>query len=126
MREIKFRAWNEADHRYYYFINGRYFNATGITAYRWRFQWEHVEQFTGLLDKNGKKIYEGDITQTVCGDGARLSKFVIEWDEANCRFVKHRHDGEIYDLDSIGVALHEIIGNVHENPELWRPHNDTT
>lgn len=119
-REIKFRAWDGKRMTIDFCIK------SGGDVFQPHYdrppsleRWD-VMQFTGLHDKNGKEIYEGDITQTVCGDGVRLSKFIIEWDEANCRFVKHRHDGEVFDLDSLSVALHEIIGNIYETPSLLK------
>ena len=77
-------------------------------------------QYTGLKDKNGKKIYEGDILD--CKD--RL--VYIEWhNEAGCfdaKFIRY-----IRDISSNGCTNQEfkyrstVIGNIYENPELLNP-----
>lgn len=72
-------------------------------------------QFTGMLDKNGQEIYEGDIVQTVCDNGDRLSIFKIYY--GDCQFMKLREDGQVFGLESNQRHL-QVIGNIFENPEL--------
>ena len=85
---------------------------------------ETVGQFTGLTDKNGKKIFEGDIVDAsnewwnACGPAGHSSPFIkVEWDENFCGFTPFAN----YDCDC-GVYINagncEIIGNIHDNPEL--------
>lgn len=62
-------------------------------------------QFTGLLDKNGKEIYEGDI---VSSEG--WNNQVVEWKEGMQPYFQYYQDSE--DM--------EIIGNIYENPELLK------
>ena len=83
---------------------------------------ETVGQYTGLTDKNGKKIFEGDIVKTKYG---RLC--VVEWLSTQC-FCGF--DLTVYDFDFNsntkapgGWDLYfpenlEIVGNIHDNPEL--------
>ena len=82
-------------------------------------------QFTGLLDKNGKEIYEGDICQCEIADDYeleyRVEKVTITFAYgAFCPiFMAYR---EFCDFDDkpLRYRKFEIIGNIHENPELLR------
>lgn len=76
---------------------------------------ETVGQFTGLTDKNGRKIFEGD----VCLDSTGWV-FVVIWDSDNGRFLG-RHSkprGDTYICYVGRVPAVEIIGNRWDNPEL--------
>ena len=83
---------------------------------------ETAGQFTGLTDKNGKKIFEGDIVKTDSKDTFMVygKPYVVEFDdEYECGFVmrwkKVEHlFGDIWNKSEIL----EIIGNIHDNPEL--------
>ena len=67
-----------------------------------------LEQCTGLKDKNGKLIYEGDIVLV------EDNKCPIEWESENARYNVVGY-GEIAYLNYNDI---EVIGNIHENPEL--------
>lgn len=69
-----------------------------------------IGQYTGLTDKNGKRIYEGDIVLD-CGEPCVIMFEDCCWKE----FYKGDYWSFIYD-DSIV----EIIGNIHDNPELMQ------
>ena len=77
-----------------------------------------IGQFTGLYDKNGKEIYEGDIV--------RCNEFVYEVVYERKRFASFalRRDKDMYD-HYFGEAMEcdacEVIGNIHDNPELVNP-----
>lgn len=72
---------------------------------------ETVGQFTGLTDKNGTKIFEGDVIR-VGGD-----VYFCYWDDGNCEFgIRNKKE-------SMGIAFVicpclEVIGNIHDKPEL--------
>lgn len=81
-----------------------------------------IEQTTGLTDKNGTEIYEGNI----CSFTSKTGKYVgaVKWTgnlaSFGLRMVKNNFRYTFSDLDTMGVNLDtlEVIGNIHENPEL--------
>ena len=100
------RLW----HRETYMID----DGTNATSMSWI-----PMQFTGLLDKNGKEIYEGDIVKL------RNRNCKVYW--ADCGFALIREkDNQVWEwngnlkgyCDGLWGGPPEIIGNVYENPEL--------
>ncbi len=73
---------------------------------------ETVGQYIGLDDVHGKRIFEGDILRALNG-----SLFVVEWDNAHSRFIGYTVEGH-YEVQIDNVSYKEIIGNIHDNPEL--------
>ena len=69
-----------------------------------------VGQFTGLYDKKGKEIYEGDIIQFPDGDIVD-----VEYSDSECSFI-----GGIERLGVLPTDKATILGNVHDNPELLK------
>lgn len=137
MKELKFRVWIERYKKYmpislidFEPISGKIVSVEVIaTGGDWaKFYPEEVilEQYTGLKDKNGKEIYEGDIISEqidagMTGIDGKYS-YVVKWSEYFCSFIVQTIKtptgeflrDEIYQLN----MSREVIGNIHENPEL--------
>ena len=78
---------------------------------------ETVGQYTGLTDKNGKKIFEGDIVKSGTYKFTEELIFTVVFDEF-CRYVIVSNYG-IYLLARNHEDV-EVIGNIHDNPELLK------
>ena len=76
---------------------------------------ESVGQYTGLTDKNGKKIFEGDIVKTSHGGSTYYAK--IEWDDGSFWVTNHDIQMPSY-ISEVSKTYLEVIGNIHDNPEL--------
>lgn len=77
-----------------------------------------VGQFTGLYDKDGQEIYEGDIVMTSI---SKESIGVVEWNYKQAAFVVHMKDSNQWYYLYEG---YKIIGNIHENAELLKADNN--
>ena len=79
---------------------------------------ETVGQFTGLTDKAGKKIFEGDICRNT-----RTGEIVsVKWHGTMAGYVwsRRKENSHLYDFGELFRAYDkfEVIGNIHDNPEL--------
>ena len=117
-REIKFRAWDvakkvmiydycELDHLYltfsaYDLTNDAYVKITSVM------------QFTGLHDKNGKEIYEGDVLRFFF-DGKEFHTCPVSWRAEMASYFLGEYVPE--DMWVEGTE-YEVIGNIHENGDL--------
>ena len=70
-------------------------------------------QYTGLTDKNDKKIWEYDIVELTDAEGY----FTCKWEEDAARFVMNG-DGLTVDFDNYWSYQTEVAGNIFDNPEL--------
>ena len=79
-----------------------------------------IMQSTGLRDKNGKEIFEGDIL--ACKTDDEVINLNVFWDEEHALFMfeskKYNEQEPLAELVENNTYPFEIIGNVHENPEL--------
>lgn len=84
---------------------------------------ETVGQFTGMIDKNGKQIFEGDIVKD---HGGIVYPVVFELTGFHLKYAPPHSHGFHYDLLPLCNYWHahgaiiEVIGNIHDNPELLK------
>lgn len=147
-REIKFRAWDT--HRKQ-MVSNSYEHATGYADTKFHISLtiegkifeksvydnvlpEQVDkkrfilmQFTGLLDKNGKEIYDGDILnypdKIVSSNDPKHRFRLVKWVEEEGKFTNAYIDGNtktsgLTFCTGNSIKHFEIIGNIYENPEL--------
>jgi uncharacterized phage protein (TIGR01671 family) len=116
MREIKFRAW-EKNLKEIITVDNIDFEKKMInTESAWRlFDEVELMQYTGLKDKNGKEIYEGDIVNSWASiNDVYLREVVVDDNEPSLTFKP----GTGYTLCKNNEHLFDVIGNIYENPEL--------
>lgn len=140
MRSIKFRAWDGKNFvtEDFYVMDGQAYTLEddggcsdpdccgGANYFMQDKKWK-LQQFTGLHDKNGKEIYEGDIVaisvnskEELCDDGSGIGTVV--WDEKKFTWT-WKYNLEICPWNKNVVEWAEkslIIGNIYENPELLK------
>ena len=83
---------------------------------------ETVSEFSGLTDKNGKKIFEGDICQIKGISYIDETPFIVEWNnEYSGWYWKNLDFGSATDAITPEIAeMSKVIGNIHDNPELLK------
>jgi len=118
-REVKFRAWDGEKMIDWLTLSQSAWNRDMSILYRVMVSHRpdyDLMQYTGLKDKNGKEIYEGDIVNGASFNGSYAHGEVVWWTGGWCIQPIPDIEGivELY----INVSTYEVIGNVYENKEL--------
>lgn len=121
MRTIKFRGYNRKNGQWltgFYLQNrGAHFVcpdefADGKSLDDYEVASGTVGQFTGLHDKNGREIYEGDIIT----HGSKTITYTVVWNDTGLR-AKQNNSSSYAGL-TYWQGCTEVLGNIHDNPEL--------
>ena len=119
MREIKFRLWDKRSNNFEYWGNiekGTFKSVPAINGVGIDKNCNESEQYTGLKDKNGVEIYEGDNTS----DGKRIFEIrkidggfcICPFNDGDWRFYESVHDMQVKGWLTESC---EVIGNIHES-----------
>lgn len=124
MRELKFRVW-DTELKQFTSPNVHHLTKTNDIL---EIELDHsirkisgedrfeIQQYTGLKDKNGVEIYEGDIISIKFFNCDSITYKVI-WDQLNAAFLGLTKKGSMSGIYGVGSNV-EVIGNIFENPEL--------
>ena len=108
MREIKFRAWDSLQKKMYSWEE--------LKANKFCSAWDLLYfphdnkillEYTGLKDKNGEEIYEGDILEH---NYDTKIKSIVKWD---------KNEASFHPINNFIAAKRKVIGNIYENPNLF-------
>jgi len=122
MREIKFRAWDKDEKKM------RIFHVDNAIETGWHYHYlledesVKLQQYTGLKDKNGKEIYEGDIVEYkenwLESESGIDERFIheVSWEVESFVLKNHGLLSELRDLKN----KIKVIGNIYENKDLLK------
>jgi uncharacterized phage protein (TIGR01671 family) len=125
LRESKFRAWDKEEKRFWYFTLQEVLER----RLTYRGSWDEKilrgekTQYTGLKDKNGKEIYEGDILNETISKSGILKNVIVyghagfehQWLVERAANIRGKKQEPMFRNTSI---VFEVIGNIYEDPEL--------
>lgn len=119
MREIKFRIWHEETKRFYYLYLSEVIGLERVLSIPAN---SILQQYTGLRDKSGKEVFEGDLIQynrQSSYDGVSLE---AKWSSDRWGWVFVSKSGDFfaneYTPEGDRFNFIEVVGNIFENPEL--------
>lgn len=114
-KDIKFRAWDAEENKFWYFTLQEILERRMSYRGSWDDKILRCEktQYIGLNDKNGKEIYEGDILKDEFD-----RKFYVYWVSNEARFAIRQKNRKSEYFMVINHLKIEVIGNIYENPDL--------
>ncbi|EJV42126.1 hypothetical protein IEK_05792 [Bacillus toyonensis] len=135
MREIKFRAWDEVEDKMIPFnklwleMEDGYGGVREFDSSTGKYEECTSEfvlmQYTGIKDKNGKEIYEGDVLDLSLDENSVIRCEIVYESPSFCRKWHNKNTIRLRQREIEPMAwnthiLYEIIGNIYENPELLK------
>lgn len=120
MREIKFRAWYNGQ---MHDVTGYWWEEMGYNSHDLNEGFDHpLMQFTGLKDKNGVEIYEGDIVEHRNFIKELLGIYEVQWGQFGFTLFDPTSPNTLSHY--ISPDLLEVVGNVYENKDLLEAKNE--
>ena len=130
MREIKFREWDADNHcmvyDWYKVVSQKPYSENRFLGIQKQTLATEVMQYTGLKDKNGKEIYEGDIITTEIKYLDHLKQYIIGFRNGTFCFLENDEEVQVWD-DGINkwhslenIYSIRVVGNIYENPEILK------
>lgn len=107
-RIIKFRLYDDRIRKFRFFPE-QYPIISEKKLYEF-LNWENIQQFTGLTDKNSTEMYEGDIVKINDGHNSIVKIYFQD----GCYFIGEGNDDQLYNWNNEA----EVIGNIFENSKL--------
>ena len=120
MRTIKFRAWDKKEKFWCGYDVRGYVLVDETNKEQEAFGYFPKEniilmQYTGLKDKNGKEIYDGDILSNIHG-----KHFLVKWRASKARWYLENDEYSDFYCNDATTMNRKVIGNIMENPELLK------
>ena len=118
MRQIKFRGWDATGQKGWVYgdlVHNQKVTMTGLEPRvmigGYEVIPESIGQFTGILDRNGKEIYEGDKVFV-----SKYGVCCVKWNKGRCQFELCNFEGYYFNtLCELCGSLYEVIGNLYNN-----------